>query len=190
MQTMDETDAPGAEPGASSTKFDTEVLVLGVGNVMLCDEGLGVHTARHLLDNYIFPPGVDVVDGGIGGLGLLSFIRSARRVIIIDAIETGSKPGSIFMFDAGEIEEVEKTRFSLHDMGIIDVLNTASLMGNEPESTIIGVQPEKMDEFGGDMSEAVCSSMIRVIELVMEQLQSENLSPHPKGICSHFQQNS
>lgn len=190
MRTSDDMLAPGTLPGARSTEFDNEVLVLGVGNVMLGDEGLGVHIARHLLDTYIFPPGIEIIDGGTGGLALLPFIRSARRVIVVDAIETGAEPGSIFMFDAGEIEEIEKTRISLHDMGIMDVLNTAGILGDQPEATIIGVQPEKMDDFGAGMSEAVCASMTRVVELVLEQLRLEGLSPRPKGFCSRTQQKS
>ena len=161
-----------------------EVLVLGVGNVMMGDEGLGVQVARNLLQNFTFPPEVEVVDGGTGGLALLSYIRSARRVIVIDAIQAGAEPGSIFMFDSDQLEESNGVKTSVHDIGIIDVLNTAGLLDDRPPATIIGVQPGKMDEFGGGLSPKVGDKVDRVIQLVLDYLAEAGFSPRPKGACT------
>jgi len=184
MSSLNELDAPGTTPGASMDNFMCEVLVLGVGNVMMGDEGIGVEVARNLLQNYIFPPEVDVVDGGTGGLALLSFIRSARQVLVIDAIEAAAEPGSIFIIPADRIQEKEGIRTSLHDMGIIDVLITADLLGSRPPATIIGVQPGKMDEFGGGLSREVGGKVDRVTQLVLEQLAEAGFPPRKKGCCS------
>lgn len=178
---MNELDAPGLRPGASSTNRINEVLVLGVGNIMMGDEGFGVHVARHLLDAYFFPPGVDVVDGGTGGLALLPLVQAVKLVLIIDVIEAGAEAGSIFMFDSRDIEEKQGTRTSLHDTGILDVIDTAGLVGERPEAIVIGVQPLKMDEFGAGLSPVVAASIERVTELVCEQLDARDMAPHPKG---------
>ncbi|GBE58426.1 hydrogenase 2 maturation protease [bacterium BMS3Abin01] len=186
MSSLNELDAPGAEaPGASMNNQSMfEVLVLGVGNVMMGDEGLGVQVARNLLQNFTFPPEVEVVDGGTGGLALLSYIRSARRVIVIDAIQAGAEPGSIFMFDSDQLEESNGVKTSVHDIGIIDVLNTAGLLDDRPPATIIGVQPGKMDEFGGGLSPKVGDKVDRVIQLVLDYLAEAGFSPRPKGACT------
>ncbi len=184
MSSLNELDAPGLRPGASSANRKNDVLVLGVGNVMMGDEGLGVHVVRHLLERYIFPPGVEVVDGGTGGLALLPFIQSSRFVIIVDALDAEAEAGSIFMCDASRIEQETGVRTSLHDTGILDVINTAGLLGERPDAVIIGVQPLKMDEFGGGLTEPVAGSIERVCELVCEHLEERGLSPHPKGRCS------
>jgi hydrogenase maturation protease len=148
------------------------------------DEGFGVRAARALIQRYMFPPGVEVVDGGTGGLALLPLIRTAENLLVIDAIDAGAEPGSIFFFDASELEEREKTKISLHDMGIMDVVNTACLLGSCPPTTIIGVQPGKMDEFGAGLSGAVSCRVERVLELVLEYLDEYSLRPQAKGVCS------
>ncbi len=184
MSRLNELDAPGAEaPGASmNNQAMFEVLVLGVGNVMMGDEGLGVQVARNLLQNYVFPPEVEVIDGGTGGLSLLSYIRSARRVIVIDAIQAGAEPGSIFMFDSDQLEETGGVKTSVHDIGIIDVLKTAGLLDDRAPATIIGVQPGKMDEFGGGLSPEVGDKIGRVIQMVLDHLAEAGFFPRAKGV--------
>ena len=184
MSRLNELDAPGAEAaGASMTnQAQFEVLVLGVGNVMMGDEGLGVQVARNLLQNYVFPPEVEVIDGGTGGLSLLSYIRSARRVIVIDAIQAGAEPGSIFMFDSDQLEETGGVKTSVHDIGIIDVLKTAGLLDDHAPATIIGVQPGKMDEFGGGLSPEVGDKIGRVIQMVLDHLAEAGFFPRAKGV--------
>lgn len=185
MPYIDQQDTPGFIPGVSAHgKKNYRVLILGVGNVMMGDEGFGVRVARDLIQRFTFPADVEVVDGGTGGLALLPLIRATDNLLVIDAIDAGAEPGSIFLFNASELEEREKTKISLHDMGIIDVVNTACLLGSCPPTTIIGVQPGSMDEFGSGLSHIVNNRVERVVELVLEYLESHNLSPQVKGACS------
>jgi len=181
MSSIDELDAPVPGPGASPGIATCDLLVLGVGNVMMGDEGVGVKVARNLIKDYEFPPGVEVVDGGTGGLALLSFILHAREVLVIDAVEAGAEPGSIFIFPARSIQERKGIMTSLHDMGILDVLSTAGLLGGNPPATVIGVQPAKMDEFGGGLSPRVANKIPRVTELVLEHLEKAGHPARAKG---------
>lgn len=167
---------------------DTSILVLGVGNVMMGDEGVGVIATRKLLDEFRFPPGVEIVDGGTGGLSLVPLIRSADRAIIIDAVEAGSKPGSIFMFNSDEVDGHPDAKLTIHDMGILEVLKTASLKGDCPPATIIGVQPGKTDELGAGLSRKVQSSLARVTNIVLDLLVNAGLEPQPREARSTYLQ--
>ena len=151
---------------------------------MMGDEGVGVRVIRRLLEDYILPPGVDAVDGGTGGLSLLPLIRESGRVILVDALDAGAKPGSIFLLEAADIEETPRLRLSLHDTGILDVLRSASLLDGRAPATVIGIQPARMDEFGGELSEIVENRMEDVLGMILEMLAAEGLEPHPRGNCS------
>lgn len=181
---------PGHEPGddaVSDAKF--RVLVLGVGNDMMGDEGVGVRAVRELSSRYNFPPDVRIMDGGVGGLSLLPTIRDADEVLIIDAVDARARPGSIFMFNSDEIEIADITeRLSMHDTGIVDVIRTAALMEESIDATIIGVQPKKMDEFGGGLSRPVEKNLGRVVEIVCDLLASRGYPPREKGSRSFAQQ--
>lgn len=181
---------PGHEPGEMVAPGEgIQVLVLGVGNDMMGDEGIGVRVARELNEKYTFPHGVRVVDGGVGGLTLLPLIRAADEVLIVDAVDARAKPGSIFMFNAGDIDTADfSERLSVHDTGILDVVHTAALMKDRLDATIIGVQPKKMDEFGGGLSRPVAKNLDRVVEIVCDLLRSRGYPPEAKGSRSLVQQ--
>lgn len=178
-------ESPGHEPNPEMREErNIRVLVLGVGNDMMGDEGVGVRVARELNKSYAFPGEVEVVDGGVGGLALLPLIRSADEVVIIDAIDASARAGSIFMFNSEELDYAQEPKLSLHDTGIMEVLKTAALMNEELGATIIGVQPKKMDEFGAPLSKPVARNLDRVIEIVLDLLASKGLHAEPRGSCS------
>ncbi len=155
-------------------------LVLGVGNIMMGDEGLGVIAVRRLLDEFTFPPAVVAMEGGVGGLSLLAAIRSAARIVIIDAVKANAMPGSIFIFDSEEVEVRREMKASLHDVGILEVMKTASLLGGCPPATVIGVQPGEMGEFGAGLTKMVESSMPLVVKIVVELLTQAGFEPQPR----------
>lgn len=176
---------PGHEPKTGKQQqHDIQMLVLGVGNDMMGDEGIGARVARQLNNKYVFPEEVEVVDGGVGGMSLLPLIRTADEILIVDAVDASAEPGSIFMFDCQELEVDEAPKLSMHDTGIIEVIRTAALMHEGLCATIIGVQPKQMDEFGAGLSKPVAATISRVIEIIIELLASKGLSPELKQVDS------
>jgi hydrogenase maturation protease len=163
---------------------DIEVLVLGVGNDMMGDEGIGVRVVRELKNSYEFSSAVEIADGGVGGLSLLPLIRSAEEVVIVDAVDAEAKPGSIFMFNTEELEVDKQAKMTMHDTGILEVIRTAALMEEGLDATVIGVQPKKMDEFGGELSRAVSRKLPRIIEIILELLASRGLFPEAQSSCT------
>lgn len=145
------------------------IVVLGVGNLLLSDEGVGVHVANRLMKMDL-PPGVDVVEGGTDGFRLMNVVTGASRLVVVDAVKGGGPPGSIYRFDikdAPTYPDAYKT--SVHQIGILEVVHLSELIGEAPETTIIGVEPKSLD-MGMELSPEVEAKLSRIIELVLEEV--------------------
>jgi hydrogenase maturation protease len=149
-----------------------KIIILGVGNLLLSDEGVGVHIANELMKIKL-PEGVSVFEGGTDGFLLLNIITGADRLIVIDALKGDAKPGSIYRFDIEEFKNPQSLfRTSIHQIGIMDVLEILKLIGKTPKTTIIGIEPKSL-EIGMELSEEVKIKIPRIIELVLEELKRE-----------------
>ena len=147
------------------------ILVLGVGNMILSDEGVGVHIAQQMMAMDM-PPEVQVVEGGTDGFGLVNVITEADRMILIDAVRGGGQPGSIYRFeieDCPPYPDIFKT--SVHQISILEVINLSSLIGTTPRTTIIGIEPACM-EMGMELSPAVEAKVPRVIQMIKEEVEA------------------
>jgi hydrogenase maturation protease len=147
------------------------ILVLGVGNLLLSDEGVGVHVAQRMM-TMDMPPEVQVVEGGTDGFGLVNVITEADRMILIDAVRGGGQPGSIYRFeieDCPPYPDIFKT--SVHQISILEVINLSSLIGSTPRTTIIGIEPACM-EMGMELSPAIAAKVPRVIEMIKEEVEA------------------
>lgn len=148
-----------------------KVLVLGVGNILLTDEGIGVHAVNTLLRDYKLPDGVEVIDGGTAGMELLTFIIKADYLIILDAVTAKKPAGTVIRLDNEEVPTFFRTLISPHEIGLADVLAAASFMEELPEKlTLFGVQPANM-ELGMDLSDKVAPQKVRLVELVVDELE-------------------
>ena len=156
-------------PGGGSDASPGRVVVLGVGNLLLSDEGVGVHVANKLMEMDL-PPEVDVVEGGTDGFRLMNVVTGASRLIVVDAIKGGGPPGSIYRFDIEDAPTYpDEYKTSVHQIGILEVVHLSELIGEAPETTIIGVEPKSL-EMGMELSPAVKAKVSRVIELVLEEI--------------------
>jgi len=152
-----------------SGKGKRRILILGVGNLLLSDEGVGVHIARTLME-MDFPPQVRVVEGGTDGFGLMHILLEADRLILIDAIRGGGPPGSIYRFEIEDCPPFPDTyKTSVHQISILEVINLSGLIGSPPRTTIIGVEPKCL-EMGMDLSPEIEAKIPRVIQLVHEEV--------------------
>lgn len=151
------------------TNSGKRTIVLGVGNELLSDEGVGVHVV-HELQKRNLPPEIEVMEGGTDGFGLLHIITDADRLIVIDSLKGGSEPGTIYKFnieDAPSTSDLFKT--SVHQIGILEVINLSDLIGKTPETTVIGVEPKSVST-GMILSDEVKKKIPRIIELIFEEL--------------------
>ena len=109
--------------------MEPKITLIGLGNILLRDEGVGVHAVRYLEAHYESPPGLEVVDGGTSGLDLLPYIENRDRVLIVDAVNFRKEPGYIGVLKNQEVPALFALKDSLHHLGLMDVLAAAQLLG-------------------------------------------------------------
>ena len=150
----------------------SNTVVLGVGNLLWADEGFGPRAVARMIASENIPAGVDVLDGGTQGLYLLPIIQSARHLLVFDIVDFGAEPGMILVLRDGEIPVFFGQRpLSLHQTAFTDVLAAAELTGKMPEAvTLVGVQLENIDEWGGDLTPTVAGVMDEAIRIGLGEL--------------------
>jgi len=148
------------------------ILVLGVGNVLLTDEGIGVRTVETLLEEYQFPGKVEVVDGGTAGMELVEIIANKEHVILIDAVNTGADVGTIVTLVDEEVPALFRSRISPHQLGISDLLGVMALTGETPKHfTLFGVVPFSMAT-GVELSPQMLPLKNILVENVVNKLEA------------------
>jgi hydrogenase maturation protease len=147
-----------------------KVLILGVGNLLLKDDGFGVHLVNSFKDTS-FPEHITLLEAGTVSHQLIPLLRGVDYLIVIDVVEAGDTPGSLFRFSPDDINFRSEQKASLHQISLTDVLNMAELTGGKPKTVIIGVQPKDVSSWSLEMSEELVAVMPRVRELVMEELK-------------------
>jgi hydrogenase maturation protease len=148
-----------------------KILVIGLGNILLKDEGVGVHVVNALGKRYTFSPPVKLIDGGTAGLNLLPFFEDYENILIVDAVDFGKEPGHIEAIEDEDIPSVFLPKLSVHDIGLYDVLFVAKLMDIKPSKIcLIGIQPESID-VGLEMTKRIKSTLGELTGLIIEKLR-------------------
>ncbi len=157
--------------------MSTKLLVLGLGNIILKDEGVGVHVANAIKERYTFSPDVEIVDGGTLGLDLLPLFEGREKILIIDAVYFGKDPGHIGVLHNDEIPSSLSAKLSVHHIGLADVLFAAKLKDLMPsEIALVGIQPEIIGEFGLEMTGTVKGKLEEMIDRALEILKGWNVT--------------
>lgn len=146
------------------------IIVLGLGNILRGDEGVGVHALEALHNACRLPPNVKLVDGGTAGLRLLELIADADRLLVLDAVEAGAEPGTLFRFTPDQLLPAGAST-SAHETGLPEILTLLEATGGRrPETVIIGVQPENVLPWNLDLSPAVQAVLPQLVNLALDQL--------------------
>ena len=142
-------------------------LILGVGNIVLSDEGFGVHVVRKLKDIEL-PPGVKVEEGGVGGFNLLSVLEGIQRVIVVDVMMMDLAPGEICLFKPGPgFSEPGKNILSFHQVGVPELVSMWGLLGHEPEIYLLVTRPEKL-AWGMELTPSVAEAAEKAAALLKD----------------------
>jgi hydrogenase maturation protease len=149
--------------------------VLGIGNLLLGDEGVGIHTIRALRERFVFPGGVNIIDGGTMGLDLLPFIEGNDLLLIIDAVDFNAEPGTVRVVEGKDVRTFMDMKFSVHQIGLPDMLFAASLTGVLPGTMcLVGIQPDRI-ETGLQLSVKVRDNFDSLMDTVKDKLISWGL---------------
>jgi hydrogenase maturation protease len=145
------------------------LLVLGLGNVLCGDDGLGVVAVHLLRRGYQAPAGVSVLDGGTLGLSLLPYLEEAREAILVDAIRGDGPPGTLVRIEGEEVAPAVAARLSVHQVGVADLLEGARWRETYPSRVILlGLVPESLD-LGLERTAAVEAALPGLVERVVEE---------------------
>ena len=161
------------------------VVVIGLGNPIMGDDGLGLAVLEHLQAAYAFPPQVELVDGGTWGMNLLPVIEDAAELILIDAIDTGGAPGAFVRLEHHQLPRYLATKISPHQVDLRDVLALAELRGTLPPDTVaLGLQPASV-EMRASLSEMLQAAVPEVAEQVVRELARRGHAPEPAIASAH-----
>ena len=153
-----------------------KVAILGIGNLLLMDEGFGVHMIRHLEQAYQFPDSVQLVDVGTAGIYMAPVIESVSYLLVIDVVELKDAPGSIHLFAGSEIKNsLIPTKMSPHQLGLLEILDICKLREQAPEEVeFICIVPEKL-ETGVTLSALLAQKVPEVGALIAQKLREHNI---------------
>ena len=153
------------------------VLVLGIGNLVMSDDGAGVKVVQRLQREYRFADNVEIMDGGTLGLDLLPKLEGIDHLIVVDAVETGCKPGTCVRLAGEELPIALETKVSPHQMGLKDLLSVAELLGHSPgEMVLIGVQPGSI-EMDTELTPEVEAVLQLLVDNVLVELKKTGFEP-------------
>ena len=146
-----------------------KIVILGIGNLLLKDEGVGIQLIQ-ILEKETLPPGVELVDGGTSTLDILPLLRGADKIIVIDAMKAGGEPGSIYRCRPSDLIPSEEAPMSLHHIDFLQALKMNKMLGNdlEPRTIIFGVEPGEIEwEIG--LTPALKEKIPTLKKLVLEE---------------------
>ena len=157
-----------------------EVTILGVGNVILRDEGFGVRVMEYLASHYDWPDTVQLVDGGTLGIELTQYVTGTEKLLVIDSINGHAAPGTKFRLHNEAIMEHFQDKLSAHEVGIQDVLALLTVTGHKiPDVVVIGAQPYDL-EAGVELSDGMKALLPEVADEALAQLKAWGIDPVPR----------
>jgi hydrogenase maturation protease len=155
--------------------FSSDTVVVGVGNTILSDDGVGVHAARLLQHDPRVPVGVTILDGGTLGLELMPYVSDASRVLFLDAVNSGTAPGTPIRMTGSELLGTS-SGLSVHQLGVADLLAALALISTVPQDIVVlGVQPANTD-WSTSLSSEVEAALTGLVDAAVAQLRLWNES--------------
>ena len=150
---------------------ESNIAILGIGNLLQSDEGVGVHLINRLEKEYNFNPHINLIDGGTMGIDLLPYLEQNDKIIILDAVNFDEAPGFIGIIENEDILRRLNTKLSIHHLGLTDVLSSARLLDIEPsEVYLIGIQPKNI-EMGTELTDEISLKLDNIIEAAVNKLR-------------------
>ena len=157
------------------------IVILGVGNILLTDEGVGVRAVQELQQRYDFPENVELVDGGTQGLWLMSTIHGSDHLIVVDAVMGKGQPGNLYRLERDDLPKELRVKQSAHDSDLIEALNLTEMIDAAPKTcVVIGVQPEDITSMGVELTDTISAKIDEIIDMVLHELKAHGIEPQKK----------
>jgi hydrogenase maturation protease len=155
----------------ASLKESPRILILGVGNILFTDEGIGVRAVNYLIEKYAFSPNVTLRDGSTLGIELMDPIMQCDQLIVLDAVLGNEPPGSIYRLTGDDLRKSISFRNSMHQTDLVDTLIFCKLAGHCPQAVIIGMEPEDMETMSIQLSPTCTRNLPLMADRVLQEVQ-------------------
>lgn len=143
---------------------------MGVGNILLKDEGVGVRVAEKLQSEYEFSPNVTVMDGGTLGMRLVEPILESDFLVVVDAVLAGGEPGDVFRLTGEDLRKSLAFKDSLHQADLVETLVYCDILGNRPETVVIGIQPLDYTPWGDELTPTIAAKVDKMTGHVLDEI--------------------
>lgn len=159
------------------------VLVLGVGNILLSDEGFGVAAVNRLERDYAWPDNVRLLDGGTLGLFLMPDIMDADFLVVLDVVLGPGAPGTIYRLEGEDLRKSLSFRDSTHQTDLVDTLISCELAGGRPDAVIIGIQPADCETLSPELTPGLAARLTEFCAKVVTELAGLGIAATPRQEC-------
>jgi len=158
-----------------------KVLILGIGNILFSDEGVGIRVIERIREQYRFPDNVTVLDGGVLGLSLMSYIVEHDHLIVVDAIRNKGVPGTIYRLEGKDIPKRFLAKNSVHQVDFLETLMSCQVIERLPTTIIIGIEPLDIDTMSLELTDLIKEKIDTLIELVLKEISLLGIPFHKIG---------
>jgi hydrogenase maturation protease len=153
------------------------ITILGLGNILMKDEGFGVHFVRWIDNRWRFPEAVELIEGGVMAYALLGCVCGCEHLIVIDVLKTDDEPGALYRFTLAEIEPKLPPPTSAHEVQFLDVLCKAEMLDEAPEVIFLCIVPDNVQDMEMEMSPLMRKKFPLMEELLMKELARHGIRP-------------
>ena len=147
-----------------------QITILGVGNILLGDEGVGVRVVERLDRQYQFPDNVQILDGGVLGIRLMGVIGSTDILIVVDAVKNQQPPGTLYRLADEEVPRRVLAKQSMHQLDLPEVLALCSAIDKNPRTVVVGVEPEDITSMNVELTPTIAAKVDELVGMVLIEL--------------------
>lgn len=158
-----------------------QITVLGVGNILLKDEGVGVRVVERLATQYTFPENVSVVDGGVLGVRLMGLVADSDVLIIVDAVRNQQPPGTLYRLADDEVPRRVLAKQSMHQMDLPEVLAMCAAIDKHPQVVVVGIEPEEMTTMEIELTPTIAAKVDTLVSMVLKELDELEVDYAPRS---------
>lgn len=169
----------------SSPETETpQITVLGVGNILLSDEGVGVRVIERLSQQYVFPDNVQVIDGGVLGVRLMGIIGGTDVLVVVDAVKNNGAPGTLYRLADDEVPRRILAKQSMHQMDLPEVLALCSAIDKNPRTVVLGVEPEDITTMDVELTPTISAKVDDLVAMVLAELEQLGIEYTPNSAAT------
>lgn len=167
---------------AEALSDQSSITILGIGNILLTDEGFGVRVIEKLFEEYTFGDNVSVVDGGVLGIHLLGTLSETKHLIVVDAVKNRQAPGTLYRLEKDELPERILMKNSLHQTDFLETLTLCQMIDQAPETVVVlGAEPEDIETHSVELTPAIGARVDEMMGRVLQELDRLGASYHQRS---------